>query len=58
MVLRVVTFKLDEETLEKLDTVARLAGQSRSELIRQGIEYIIKVYKSKYQPRPKYVRIG
>ncbi len=35
--MRVVTFKLDEETVEKLNRVAEMLGISRSELIRAAI---------------------
>ncbi len=55
--LRVVTFKLDEETLEKLDTFARLKGYSRSEVIRQALELYMRIEEKKTMPKPKIVRI-
>jgi len=41
MVMRVVTFKLEEALLEKVDILAKRMARSRSEIIRQAIiEYI------------------
>jgi len=40
--MRIVTFKLDEETLEKLDELARSVGVPRSELIRKAIEDFLR----------------
>jgi len=41
MTMRVITFKLDEDVLEKLDRYARRTGRSRSEVIRRAIEMLI-----------------
>lgn len=41
MVLRVVTFKIDEKLLEKLDKYARRHGMSRSDAIRRAIERLV-----------------
>ena len=41
---RIVTFKIPEEDLEKLDKIAMKLGMSRSELVRKGVEMIIKRY--------------
>ena len=41
MVMRVVTFKIDEELLEKLDRYARRYGISRSDAIRKAIERLV-----------------
>lgn len=41
MTMRVVTFKLDEDVLEKLDRYARRTGRSRSEVIRQALERLL-----------------
>ena len=41
MVMRIVTFKLEEALLEKVDILAKRMARSRSEIIRQAIiEYI------------------
>ena len=45
MVMRVVTFKLEEEILEKVDRIARREGLSRSELIRKAIVTFIERYE-------------
>ncbi len=39
--MRVVTFKLNEEVVEKLDELAKRLGMSRSELIRAAITFIL-----------------
>ncbi len=51
--MRVVTFKIDEELLERLDSFARLKGVTRSEVIRKAIELYLKLedYKVKIEPR-------
>ncbi len=41
MAMRVVTFKLDESILEKLDRYARRTGRSRSEIIRRALEMLL-----------------
>ncbi|ADI32417.1 ribbon-helix-helix protein, CopG family [Staphylothermus hellenicus] len=41
MVLKVVTFKADEDLVEKIDEYASILGISRSELIRMALERII-----------------
>jgi len=47
MALRVITFKLDEETLEELDRLAMRKGKTRSELIRRAIEQYLMDHKQK-----------
>ena len=44
--MRVVTFKIEEELLEKLDMYARSRGKTRSEIIRRALElYLIREEK-------------
>ncbi len=40
--MRVITFKLDEETVEELNRVAEMLGVSRSEVIRVAILRFIR----------------
>jgi len=40
--MRVVTFKVDEELLEKLDYYARQRGKTRSEVIREALEHLLR----------------
>ncbi len=41
--MRVVTFKIEEELLEKIDLYARSRGKTRSEVIRRALElYLIR----------------
>ena len=55
--MRVYTFKAEEALIEKLDSLARLKGASRSELIRKAIELYLRLEDYKVQPQPKYVRL-
>ena len=41
MTLRVVTFKLDEHLLEKIDRIALRTGRTRSDVIRDAIERLL-----------------
>jgi len=38
--MKVVSFKVNEETLSKIDEIARQQQKSRSELIRSALNYI------------------
>ena len=55
--MRVVTFKVDEELLERLDGFARLKGVTRSEVIRKAIELYLKLEEYKVKPEPKVIRL-
>ncbi len=55
--MRVITFKADENLLEKLDSFARMKNMSRSEAIRRAIELYLKLEDYKYQPQPRVVRL-
>jgi len=56
--MRVITFKADEELLERLDTFARLKGVTRSEVIRKAIELYLKLEDYKVQPQPKIIKLN
>jgi Ribbon-helix-helix protein, copG family. len=47
MGLRIVTFKLDSETLEQLDRYCRANMISRSEAIRKAIEILLTMKMNK-----------
>jgi len=51
MVSKVISVKLDEETIELLDRYAEKYGLSRSDVIREAIRRIIK--NSREDERPK-----
>ena len=55
--MRVVTFKVEEDLLEKVDSYARLKGVTRSEVIRKALELYLRLEEYKVQPQPKYVRL-
>ncbi len=55
--MRVVTFKVDEELLERLDSFARLKGLPRSEIIRRAIELYLRLEEKKQVIQPKVVRL-
>ena len=45
--LRLVTFKVDEELLEKIDKIALFYGRNRSEVIRKALEVYVKLVEGK-----------
>lgn len=51
MTLRLVTFKVEEELLEKLDKIAIQMGVSRSTVIRWAIEYYLQYLQTKAEVR-------
>ncbi len=55
--MRVVTFKIDEDELERLDSFARLKGWTRSEVIRKALDLYLRLEEYKVQPRYKIVRL-
>ena len=55
--MRVVTFKVDEELLERLDSVARLKGVPRSEIIRRAIELYLRLEEKRQTIQPRIVRL-
>ena len=55
--MRVVTFKVEEDLLEKVDGLARLKGVTRSEVIRKALELYLRLEDYRVQPQPKYVRL-
>lgn len=57
MRVRVVTFKLDEETLARLDSIAHMKGVTRSEVIRHALELYLRLEYYKVQQHPKIVRL-
>ena len=44
--MRVITFKADEELIEKIDLVAKRSGRSRSDIIRYAILTYIRDIES------------
>ena len=56
--MRLVTFKADEELVERLDSLARLMEVSRSEVIRRAIELYLRLEDYKVQPQPKVVKLS
>ena len=55
--MRVVTFKIDEDLLERLDSMARLKGVPRSEIIRRAIEIYLRMEESKQRIEPRIIRL-
>ena len=43
MTMRIVTFKIEEELLEKLDRYAKIRNLSRSDAIRKAIKLLLEV---------------
>ena len=55
--MRVITFKIDEDLLEELDSYAKLKGISRSEAIRRAIVQLLEREYKDILPEPKVIRI-
>ena len=55
--MKVVTFKVEEELLERLDSYARLKGVTSSEIIRKAIELYLRLEEKKLVPQPKIVKL-
>jgi len=55
--MKVVTFKVEEELLERLDSYARLKGVTRSEIIRKAIELYLRLEEKRIVPQPKIVKL-
>jgi len=54
--MKYIGFNLDKEKLEKLNTISFiLKKKNRSELIRDGIDYIINKYDEKLKQMDKYL---
>lgn len=53
--MRVVTFKIEEDMLSKIDSLAKLKGVTRSEIIRQAVELYLKL--TDYREQPPYKRV-
>jgi predicted transcriptional regulator len=57
VIVRVVTFKADEELIEKLNHLAQTKGVTRSEIIRRAIELYLKLEDHRAKQKPKIVRL-
>ena len=55
--LVIVTFKMKEDDLERLDSVARVLGKTRSEVVREAIEMLLRLEKYRFEPQYKLVRL-
>lgn len=55
--LVIVTFKMKEDDLERLDSVARLLNKTRSEVVREAIEMLLRLEKYRFEPQYKLVRL-
>ncbi len=55
--MRVVTFKIDEELLEKIDMLARAQKKSRSEIIRKALERYLLEERNRATIRPARLRV-
>ena len=53
--MRPITFKIEEDLLEKLDELAENMGKTRSELVREAIIYLLST--SDYNPNKHYKHI-
>ena len=51
---RVITVKIDKETLEKLEFWSRVEGVTRSELVRQAIRHYLR-HLERARRKPKTI---
>lgn len=59
MGLRIITFKISDELLDRLDRLALIKGVTRSEIIRSAIEtYLARYDLRRPKWRVKVVRLG
>jgi len=52
-----ITFKMREDDLEMLDTIARILNKSRSEVVREAIKMLLSLERYKFEPQYKLVRL-
>lgn len=52
-----ITFKMHEDDLEMLDTIARILNKSRSEVVREAIKMLLSLERYKFEPQYKLVRL-
>ena len=55
--MRIVTFKIYEDLLEKLDTYAKLKRLPRSEVIRRAIIEYLERHNVEVEVKPKIIKI-
>jgi len=54
MTLKIITFKIDEELLERIDLLAQETGTNRSDIIRKAIIlYVNKMEKEAMTKKPR-----
>ncbi|MEM0020897.1 MAG: ribbon-helix-helix domain-containing protein [Fervidicoccaceae archaeon] len=54
MTLKIITFKIDEELLERIDLLAQETGTNRSDIIRKAILlYVNKMEKEATIKKPR-----
>ena len=58
--MRVVTFKIDDDLLEAVDGLASFLGETRSEVIRRALQrYVYSMWREiQGKPQPRIVVIG
>jgi CopG family transcriptional regulator/antitoxin EndoAI len=53
MVMRIITFKIDDELLERLDIVAQSMNSSRSEVIRKALLLYLSKAEKELSKKPR-----
>ncbi len=56
--MRIITFKIDDELLERLDIVAHESGVSRSEVIRKALILYLSKAEKEIARKPRIRIIG
>ena len=58
MVMRIITIKIDEETLEEIDRASHMQGLNRSQFIRRAVREYLKSLSSKRTGGPRIIVLG
>jgi len=53
--MRFVGFNLDEELLEKLKIISFVTKKNRTELVKEGLDYIINKYADSFDEFQKHI---
>jgi len=55
--LIVISFKLDEKLLDEIETLAKLEGKTRSQVIREALQHYLLIKRKVLELEPKMVKL-
>ena len=53
----VISFKLDEKLLDEIETLAKLEGKTRSQVIREALQHYLLIKRKVLELEPKMVKL-